>query len=619
MSNKRYVKVDKDVLIEWTFNDQNLITEDYKILVPDGNTVKSYAFSQSAITFNLPSKTNNLLKNQLFSIDPINRKFGKLNDNIYTFLHIQDFKASIPIAYDTVKFWFPINFNFKDKIGMYVKIYSYDYNNLEFIELSNFYYDKTDQSMSSIIDFPSQSLNIQEILWGKCIELQIPSVYELSRQRSSTSTLQGSINSNITGGISGVGLSQTSPIFIDFSFIDKKETIMGNDSFFISAPFNTNVPQSPEFKSLGINIKESDNGDFFEIVGTFNDNSSDFNKFINDMANIGQVYYIQYDINLFEENISQTTEKRLITSNFSEPIEYRPIIKRSNTTAAIQVTMNLINLVDDTQISRIASIGLLRDQISKYGSRLLRINTSNTFKPKIYNNNNVDIYSNKIDNLNISSNKFVEKIEVPFPAIALEGNIVIQNKSEETKKGTYYGKGLLNIPIRPFDNIIKFSVAKKIQEGTNSPYDLTGSNQLKLIFKGKAENIEIDLYYNSGMINLELGILVFKIDENKVSKLQTLYENGENQFYITTSNNGIKTTLYDGRFMPDNSEEYKRFIISEENKKTIANSTSNLNTIISKPINKLSNRLIKAPNITISRGSKSIIVKKLDLKKIKNL
>lgn len=628
MANKRYVKVNKDVLVEWTYDDQNLIAEDYKILDPDGTTIKTFAFSQAETTFSLPSVTNNTLINQLFSIDPVNRKYGNVDESTFTFLHVQDYPAGVPVAYDTVKFWFPINYTFSNKIGMYIRIYTYDYNNLNFIELSNFYFDKTDPLMTSLLDFPSQPLNFQEVLWGKCIQLQIPSVYEVSRQRSANAPEQGTINSNITGGVSGVGLSQTSPIFVDFSFIERKETVLGVDNFYMGGAYVANVPQAPEFKTLGVSIEESENGDFFEIVGTFNGNSSEFAKFISDMSNVGQSYYVEYDIILFEENVPQSIEKRLITSDFSDPIEYRPIIKRANTTAAIQVNMNLINLVDDSQIVRTATLGLLRDQISKYGARLLRITTSNTFKPKIYNDSNADVFRKTVDGIQFVQNKFVEKIEIPFPAIALEGKIIVQNKSAEASDGKYYGKGLLKIPLRPFDNIFKFVVAKNINEKTRTPYDLTNAGQIKLAFRGKSETIETDLYYDSGEVSLELGVLVFKIDEDKVSKLEKMYSNGENQFYITTSNNGIRTTIYDGRFMPDNSAEYKDFIESENANATqdlisALQSQSNPGRITSaaslaSSLNRFTSR-IKAPKVTIAKGKKNIVVKKVDLNQIKKL
>jgi hypothetical protein len=627
MANKRYVKVNRDILVEWTYDDQNLIAEDYKVLAPDGNTIQSFAYSQAPTTFSLPSVTNNLLDYQLFSIDPVNRKYGNVDPNTYTFLHIQDYPAGVPVAHDIVKFWFPINYTFNDKLGMYVRIYTYDYNNQEVIELSNFYFDKTDPSQSSLLDFPSQPLNLQEVLWGKCIQLQIPSVHEVALQRTQNAPEQGTINSNITGGVSGVGLSQTSPIFIDFSFIERKETVLGADNFFMGGVFTANVPQAPEFKTLGVSIEESDNGDFFEIVGTYNGNSSEFQKFINDMANIGQVYYVQYDITMFEENVPQATEKRLITNNFSEPIEYRPVIKRANTTAAIQVTMHLVNLVDETQISRTATLGLLRDQISKYGARLLRINTSNTFKPKIYNDSNADVFRKGVDGIQFTQNKFVEKVEIPFPAIALDSRIVIQNRSEEAKDGKYYGKGLLKLPIRPFDNIFKFSVSKKIQDNNSQPYDLTNAGQIKLAFRGKAETIEADLYYDSGEVNLELGVLVFKIDESKVAQLEKMYSNGENLFYITTSNNGIRTTIYDGRFMPDSSQEYRDFVASQEEE---ADNTTNLINVLNQGnnntgptratnvFNRFTSR-IKAPKVTIANNKKSVIVKKVDVSSFKKL
>lgn len=623
MANKRYVKLNSNVLVEWTFDDTNLIAEDYKVLVPDGTTIPNFAYSQASTTFGVDSVTNNLRKYQLYQIDPIEKKYGIVDDTIYDFLHIQDYPASVPVAHDTVKLWFPINYTFSDKVGLNIKIYTYDFNNENIIELSNFYYDKTDINMTGLLDFPSQALNFQEALWGKCITLQIPSINEVALQRGPANPNSGSINANITGGITGFGLSQTSPIFIDFAFIEKKEAVLGINNFYLGNTYTASLPQTPEYKTLGVSIEESENGDFFEIVGTYNGNSSEFNKFISDMSNIGQVYYVQYDITLYEENVPRTTEKRLITSNFSDVIEYRPIIKTSNTTAAIQVSMHLINLVDESQITRIATYGLLRDQISKYGNKLLRINTINAFKPKIYNDSNSDLYR-KTDSINYTQNKIVEKVEVPFPAIALDSRIIIQDRNGDATDGKYYGKGQLKIPIRPFDNIFKFSVAKKIDDRTTQPYDLSNAGQIKLVFKGNTDTIETDLYYDSGEVSLELGVLVFKIDESKVSTLKKLYNNSENLFYITVSNNGIKTTLYDGKFMPDNSIEYTNYIQSlEEDENT--NTSNNANNAISNTISSVNTGLnrftsnIKSAKVTVVKGTKSLVVKKVDVSTFKKI
>ena len=75
----------------------------------------------------------------------------------------------------------------------------------------------------------------------------------------------------------------------------------------------------------------------------------------------------------------------ILTDDFNESIEYRPIIKYSTTTAVIDVEMRMIDAVDDSYIVRKASYGMLQDEVSKYSLRLSKINLKNAFKPKVYN------------------------------------------------------------------------------------------------------------------------------------------------------------------------------------------------------------------------------------------
>ncbi len=138
-------------------------------------------------------------------------------------------------------------------------------------------------------------------------------------------------------------------------------------------------------------VKHSVNGDFFEIYGTYNDTIAGFKQFIDDSFNSGNRYYVQYNITMYEQNVRGKTVTALVTDNFNETIEYRPIIKYSTTTAIIDVEMRLIDAVDDSYIIRRASYGMLQDEVAKYSLNLIKINLKNANKPKIYNiKNSVD-------------------------------------------------------------------------------------------------------------------------------------------------------------------------------------------------------------------------------------
>ena len=164
----------------------------------------------------------------------------------------------------------------------------------------------TDVSQQYLLNFTSPPLLFQEKLWGKNIQIEIPAVSEISSQLTDNRPTENSINANLTNGN---GLSLTSPIFIDFSFISAIQTINAVTTYKLVSPLTTTIPQTPEFEKLGLMIENSPNGDFFEIYGTYNNNIAEFKKFIDDSVSLGNRYYVQYNITMYEQNIRGKTSK----------------------------------------------------------------------------------------------------------------------------------------------------------------------------------------------------------------------------------------------------------------------------------------------------------------------
>jgi len=371
----KYIKLDKNILLEYVYDDNNNISEAYDILVNSKEKSQSY---MATIT----SGTGNTQGNQLFKLDAISNKYGKIDTSNYSFLQVKNYTTPIPIRHDTLRIHLPINWTFGEYLGFYINVYAFDTTNQKKYSISNFYFDMTDVSQQYLMNFTSPPLLFQEKLWGKNITIEIPSVSAISAQRVNNLPKEDSINSNLT---SGGGLNMTSPIFIDFNFINGAQTVNGITSYSLAPKVETSIPQSPEFESLGLAVKHSLNGDFFEIYGTYNDTIAGFKQFIDDSFTAGNRYYVQYNITMYEQNVRGKTVTALVTDNFNETIEYRPIIKYSTTTAIIDVEMRLIDAVDDSYIIRRASYGMLQDEVAKYSLNLIKINLKNASKPKIYN------------------------------------------------------------------------------------------------------------------------------------------------------------------------------------------------------------------------------------------
>ena len=556
----KYVKLDKDILLEYIYDDGNLISESYDVLVDSRDRRQSYIAATSSVTANT-------LGNQLFKIDSVSQKYGKVNPSSYSFLQLKEYSSGIPVRHDTLKFHIPINWTFGEYLGFYVRVYAFDTSNQRVFDISNFYFDMTDVSQQYLLNFTSPALLFQEKLWGKNITIQIPAVSDVANQRVNNLPKENSINANLTNGS---GLNATSPVFVDFHFINNIQTVNGVTSYLLSSKITTTVPQTPEFERLGLVIEHSVNGDFFEIYGVYNDTIAGFNQFMDESFNIGHRYYVQYNITMYEQNIRGKTTTVTQHENFNETVEYRPIIKYSTTTAIVDVEMRLIDAVDDSYIIRRASYGMLQDEVSKYSLNLTKINLTNASKPKIYNiKSNIDpslvgmsnsmgritkidsnrARSGRVNGSNTSSTPVIqiETVKVPFPVLVDKFNIVGKSDNASFNNTVFYGIGKMQVLLYPFDNIITFTIAN----GDVSKPDflnMTGYGDVKLVFKDDSKLYEFPLYTDSGSVNLAIGQLAFKISQNKFADIKRLYETGINLFYITSDIQSVRSVVYTGLY-----------------------------------------------------------------------
>jgi hypothetical protein len=566
----KYIKLDKNILLEYIYNEGNLLSEPYNILVDSRDRRQSYMAAGD-------SATGNGVGNQLFKVDSVSGKYAKVNPDYYSFLQVKDYTSGTPVRHDTLKFHLPINWTFGEYLGFYVRIYGFDTSNTRIYDLCNFYFDMTDISQQYLLNFTSPPLLFQEKLWGKNVQIDIPALNDLSSQRVNNSPRENSINANLTGG---VGLNMTSPVFIDFHFVKNIQTINAVTSYLLTPKVTSTIPQTPEFERLGLVIQHSPNGDFFEIFGTYNNTISGFNQFIDESYNIGHRYYVQYNVTMYEQNIRGKTTTVTQHENFNETVEYRPIIKYSTTTAIIDVEMRLIDAVDDSYILRRASYGMLQDEVAKYSLRMMKINLVNASKPKIYNiKASIDPslvgFSNSMGRITkpVSQSKAVsgiiassgngaggngsggngaggnvtiQTVKVPFPVLTEKFNIIGKSDNAIVNKTTFFGLGKITIVIYPFDNVIKFVLADGTPTTPNY-LNMTGLGEIRLVFKNTTDVVEIPLYSETE-INLEIGQIAFKITESKISTLRKIENSGINIFYITATNQGLSTAIYTGLY-----------------------------------------------------------------------
>lgn len=601
----KFTKVDKNILVEYIYDDENNISEGYDVLVNTKDRKQSYLSVDT-------SGTNNTKGNSLFKLDNLSNKYGKIDTSYYTFLSIRNYSTGQPLRHDTLRIHLPINWTFGEYLGFNVRVFAYDTLNQQTYDLSNFYFDMTDVSQSYLLNFTSPPLLFQEKLWGKNLNIEIPSLSAIASQRVNNRPKENSVNANLTNG---AGLSLTIPIFIDFQFITNIQTINSISTYILGPKVSISIPQSPEFENLGLMVEHSVNGDFFEIYGMYNKTLAGFNQFIIDSYNSGNRYYVQYSITTYEQNVRGKTVTAIVTENFNETIEFRPIIKYSTTTAIIDVEMRLIDAVDDTYIIRRASYGMLQDEVSRYSLNLIKINLANANKPKIYNiKNSIDpslvglsnamgsikigsqqrripiapgptppptastilnndpnnpysstnilptgssiaqdnnLASNQLSSLYIPSavsmDSSIETIKVPFPVLVDKFNIMSRSDSAIMGGEKFYSNGQIMIMINPFDNIFKFSIASGSPTAPKF-FDLSGFSEIKFVIKNDNTLVTFPLFTASGDLNLKDGQIVFKITQNKIQDIKKVYSSKVNVFYIVGTSGGSEFVIYSGIF-----------------------------------------------------------------------
>lgn len=558
MRVSKFIKPHKDILLEYIYNDDNNISEPYKILTNLKTNNSSFISGSS-------STTNNTVDNTLFQIDPITNNWGSINNTNYPFLQLKDYASGFPISYDTLKIHLPINYTFGEYIGCQVKIYCYNYDNKIIYDLSNFYFDVTDVNKTDILNYTVPPFLFGEKLWGKHITLEFPSPNKVANQRINNSTKTNTINFDLTDGR---GLSLNSPVFIEFSFIASKKTINNITTYYLANKTKLSVPQTPEYENLGVRVEHSKNGDFFEIYGIFNNSIGEFNDFIERSVSLGNRYYVEYGITLYEQNIRGKTIKILVDDNFNEKIEYRPVIKYSTTTAIIDVEMILIDAVDNSTIIRRASYGMLQDEVAKYSINLTKINLANASKPKIYNIKSpegVGIFSGN-SQLGVTKPQiYLDPIKVNFTVLADKYRVIAKSDSVLVGKTQFWGMNKLQLVLQPFDNVIQFIIAQDIVtdeyvlnniNNKNDNYnaispeymDMTNMGDIKMVIKNPSLYFETGLYMNSNSINLSIGMIVFRIPSSRINDIKKIYDSGVNTFYITSTIESGTTVVYSGVF-----------------------------------------------------------------------
>ena len=554
MKASKFVRIDNNVLLEYIYDDSNLISEQCSIIYNTNTQVYSFLSSLPETKNYISDKTiyvngqlqTILYTNQLVKLNDVQGQYGLLSLNTYSFIQKRDYGISIPIRYDRIRIWFPTNYVFDQFKGFSLRVFTLDFNNQKFVDLSNYFFNISDPNQSDEMDYSNPPLIEYQVPWGKYIEIQFPSPNKVSDQRRNNITRDNTINYNLT---EGVGLSKDAPVFVDFQFISSTQKVNNNTFYNLVQKRSVSFPQSPEFQKFGVVIEHSNQGDFFLIYPTYNGCVGEFNSFIDESIIFGNRYYLDYQIDVFEKNILSYTQRILVTENFIDEIEFRPILKYTSTTDIIDVTCKLIDAVDGSETVRSASYALLQDQVSNYSKYISKIDLVKADKINVYKIKGISTPNLDSNNPNtIKSSLTINKL--PFVVYSRDYDVVKDTLNANYLQKDWIANRQLTILLFPFDNAFRFNIIVPDGQSQYIPYDISGYDMINMVIKSDKKTISIDQYKDSDQNDLEVGKIVFRIIQDKYVDVKKVFSEGFNTFYLTGTLNGNEDIIYTGFFQP---------------------------------------------------------------------
>lgn len=595
MRSSEFYRVHPQALVEYVWDNENFLSEDYYSVL----NVDTGRRSTVQNDFNGTS-TNNGWSRSVLPYNS-NERWIRYTDPLQESLQRVPYGATSSI-YDRINIYFPDGFSFDEFSGVVMSVFCYDNRNNP-IGLASWVYFLPEDGITEIE--PVDTFFAAEQRWSSRVTLQIPSPYALSRQVVVDNTTGNTIptpdsrNDVIT---SGLGISPNTTVDMVFRFItsaNETDDVPTSVFYNTTIPFEFSVPSQPRFAEVGIDILESSEGAFFEIWPTFQGQLG-AQQWIDDQLRRGERYQIEIDTRVFEENLQTSQQTLLISpqSDFDQPTLYSPIIKNTNTTAAVEIQALFVNQRTGTSFIRRSGITLLGAQASRYGKAGYTINLDSVAPIKLYQSrpsnlpfgddvdfveslsleefesfydprqaffNDTDLLNRNAlgDNNNRPSNIRSTTVRVPYPVLFDRFNITASSENVVFKNKVWWGlTEPLEIVIYPFDNVFSFQIARLIQEnGTPQLINLSGLQPLKFHIKSPDRDVSSDIFAQAGdAIDLANGKVVFSFSEKQVNDIRPLFNNGFRQFYITTARENSaseRTVIYSGLYILYDSQEYR--------------------------------------------------------------
>ena len=402
--------------------------------------------------------------------------------------------------------------------------------------------------LTSIVYLNSSSFEIQnpkpfiigETMYSKFIEVKVPSL--------------ANMDPDFISWFFGSGqdaLDPNSNYEFIYKSIESLDSSTGYDIINTAEEVAFTLPKEDQNQDLAAVVEEADGADYFLLYGTKDGSISEFDKYIQSRQSTSNAdITVFHDIAVYEQITTyfDKTYEMSITQveNFDEPIPFRPVITNSSSATAynIDYTLRIYNESNNTQIVKKASYTSYN--VGKYGKKLQSVNLpgSNSVM-KVYNTL-PNVLENRmiIENLaTLPENQtrfvptFIERMNIVTGTtnVTIAGNEVVD--SSEIK---YKSDGESKLVLSPFDNYVKFKIAK-----------LDGDDLISISLENvdavilNLGSIAIENSLNYADVELAEGEIMFKIEEKNATAAA---KNSGGTYMLSIKNGQDKTLIHHGTY-----------------------------------------------------------------------
>ena len=429
------------------------------------------------------------------------------------------FSSNFSITYDSVRYHILSGYNLGNIDGVILGVDFLDVDG-SYVTFSQIFIDSGFASQYTLNPSP---LMIGINSYDKYFEVKVPSLLYLNNQYITSSTPSLTPASLLSK--SGNGFVVGSPMRIRVYEVLDTTLTSGYATYGANLISTLSLESEDPFTNIGAFIAPADTGDFFEFFGT--DNDGFLENFILFQNSIGNQYYIQNNIQVLEligTALVQTANFYTIQTNgYDIPNLYRPIIRNSGVAASftLRYTMTLVNSVDQSRVTRIASY--TSNNPAKYGTYIAPLQLQNLPQvQKIYNKlatqTNITVpNSNPTPRIVIKySSVFYDRslVNTTMTNLVVKGNTITAADGGSVQDQTVYGMGKAYIYVSPFDNYYKFTFYKQGAAGDTQLIDLESSGTYYMTFINNSnKKVSAPSIDNKNIANSSKGELAFKVSE----------------------------------------------------------------------------------------------------------